>query len=98
MLNKHGYKMTGLRRASGETCDNYQRTGNYVQISYDIRTGEVLTNFHTGQSWSEYHDPHVETVCGTDRHMTMQEIADQIAEHMAQRAAWMAYEAQEVTA
>ena len=81
-VNTHGLKMTGLRKAAGETkglTDYY--SGHYVQVNYDKATGEVFTNYHysLGQnSWSEYHDPDV-IVCGNvSSPMTMQRIADMI--------------------
>ena len=82
MLNKYGYKMSGLKKASAATVNWSARSGGHTQISYDRSTGEVLTNDHIGQSWTEYHDPDVITVCQTDRHMTMQQIADAIRDRM----------------
>ena len=80
--NTYGMKMTGLRKAAGETkgLRGYY-SGSYVQISYDQDTGEILTDYHysLGQnSWSEYHDPAVITVCNASKPMTMQQIADEI--------------------
>ena len=80
-INTHGLKMVGLRKASGDTRDYYD--ARYIQISYDTKTGEILTNLHCSlgyNSWSEYHDPAVITICYASRHMTMQAIADAIAE------------------
>lgn len=81
MINKQGLKMRGLKKASGETID-WGTSGWYTQISYDTETGDIYTNDHCGESWSAY-PPGVITVCYTDRHMTMQQIADAIAESMA---------------
>ena len=83
MLNKYGLKMSGLKKASAETVNWRVGSGGHTQISYDRATGEILTNDHIGQSWTEYHDPDVITVCYTNRHMTMQEIADAIRDMMA---------------
>lgn len=85
-INTHGLKMVGLKKASGDTRDydrDFYTRSNYIQISYDRDNGEILTNLHSSlgyNSWSEYHDPAVITICYTSRHMTMQEIADRIAE------------------
>ena len=84
MLNKHGYKMVGLKKAVSEMPgENYN--GQYVQINYDKRDGEVLANYHVslGQnSWTEYHDK--ETILiGNYQAATMQQIADAIAETIA---------------
>ena len=84
MLNTHNIKMLGLKRASGETV-NYGNTGWHTQISYDTEAGDIYTNDHCGESWSEY-PPEVITVCHTTRHMTMQEIADAIYDAVAMRA------------
>lgn len=84
MLNTYGYKMQGIKRAASETklLQGYY-SGQYVQISYDCSTGEVLTNYHVSlgyNSWTQYHDPAIITVCFTGSPMTMQEIADKIAD------------------
>nr|DAG42283.1 MAG TPA: hypothetical protein [Caudoviricetes sp.] len=82
-VNKHGLKMRGLKSASGDT-KNYGR-GCYIQISYNTRTGEVLTDLHCslgGNSWTEYRDRDITTIKNTSRHMTMQEIADAIAQEL----------------
>lgn len=93
-INKHGLKMRGLKSASGGT-KNYGRNC-YIQISYNTRTGEVLTDYHCsigGNSWTEYHDSDIIRIGNTNQHMTMQEIADAIADEldwMQQCAAEMA--------
>lgn len=82
-IDKHNLPMHGLRKASGETKDlaGYY-SGHYVQISYDIQTGDVITDYHysLGQnSWTKYHDANIITICNASEPMTMQEIADAIA-------------------
>ena len=82
-INKHGLNMRGLKSASGDTKD-YGRNC-YIQISYNTRTGEVLTDYHYsigGNSWTEYRDSDIVTIRNTSRHMTMQEIADAIAQEL----------------
>ena len=81
MINKYGLKMHGLKKASSETV-NWKARGWHTQISYDTESGDIYTNDHCGESWSVY-PPKVITICHTDRHMTMQQIADAIAESMA---------------
>lgn len=81
-VNKHGLTMRGLKAASGETKDCGYYSGHYVQISYDIVTGDIMTDYHysLGQnSWTRYHNPAIITVATTADHMTMQDIADAIA-------------------
>lgn len=82
-INTYGYKMHGLKAASGDTKNYGYYSGSYVQINYDVSTGDVWADYHysLGQnSWTEYHDSDVITVCNTSRHMTMQEIADAIVD------------------
>lgn len=83
-VNTYGFKMAGLRKAAGATkgLTNYY-SGEYVQISYDKKDGEILTNYHynLGQnSWSEYNNPNIITICNASSSMTMQEIANKIIE------------------
>lgn len=80
-INTHGIKMVGLRKASGDTRNYYD--SRYIQISYDRDNGDILTDLHSdwGRTWETvYHEPGVIKICTTSRHLTMQEIADRIAE------------------
>lgn len=82
-INKHDLKMVGIKAAAAETNGLSPYDHGYVQISYDTKTGEILTNYHysIGQnSWTQYNDPDVITVCYAHGKMTMQAIADAIAE------------------
>lgn len=82
-VNKHGLKMVGLRNASAATC----KWAGYTQVSYDIETGEIFINDHSGNpetSWSEYHDQNVITILNARRHYTMQEIADTIFQKVSE--------------
>ena len=83
MTNTYGIKMLGLKEASEATGGWHKNSGGYTQISYDMDTGEVLTNDHADQNnWTEYNDPAVITVCGTSEKMSEQEIADRICYHI----------------
>ena len=77
-VNTHGLKMVGLRKACHQTVDWDARSGGHTQISYNRDTGEIYTDDHIGQNWTEYHDPAVVVVAETYRHMKMQEIANAI--------------------
>lgn len=84
-INKHGLKMIGIKAAAAETNGLNPYDHGYVQISYDTETGDILTNYHysIGQnSWTQYDDSNIITVCYTHSKMTMQEIADAIANAM----------------
>lgn len=81
-INTHGINIKGLRKASGKTM-NYIDPTYYDEIFFDRSTGEVWTEFHASlghNEWTEFHDPDVVKVGSTDRHLTMQEIADMIAD------------------
>lgn len=90
-VNTYGFRMVGLRKAAGETKDlTGYYSGHYVQISYDHDDGEILTNYHysLGQnSWSQYHSPSIITICNASEPMTMQQIADRIADLLSYRTA-----------
>lgn len=78
--------MHGLKAASGWTEDFGYYSGQYVQISYDRNTGDILANYHysLGQnSLTQYRDPAIITVAIASNHMTMQQIADAIADKLA---------------
>lgn len=94
-INKYGIKMHGLRQACSETKGLHgYYSGEYVQISYDKNTGDILTNYHysIGQnSWTQYHNPSIITLCNICSPMTMQGIADLIHEKLndpAYNEAW----------
>ena len=76
--------MNGLREAFDETKDltGYD-SGQYVQISYNRKTGDILTYCHYSlghNDWIMYRDPNIVTVCTASNPMPMQEIADAIYE------------------
>lgn len=86
MLNKHGYKMIGLKKAVSAMPD-YNNDGLYLQVSYDKETGDILTELHCslGQnSWLEYHDKNIITI-GNYQSASMQTLADDIAEEIEMR-------------
>lgn len=89
-VNTHGIKMVGLKQAAGETKHLNGCNGCYVQISYDRADGEILADYHCSlghNSWSEYRQSSILSVCFLDHPTTMQEIADKIAERLADNEA-----------
>lgn len=106
-INMHNLKMTGLRKAASDTKGlTGPYNSDYVQISYDTSDGEVLTDYHCslGHNWqTQYHDRAIITICDAAGPMTMQQIADAIADAVAMRDyraqedadAYAAYQAQE---
>lgn len=94
-VNTHGLKIKGLKAASGETGGWAPRSGGYTEVFYDRSTGEVWTvnQISLGHnSWTRYHDPDIIKVCETERHLTMQDLADRIAEAVEERGAALAFE------
>lgn len=88
MINTHGLKMIGLKKASGSTANYGAYSPAYDEIFYDTKTGEVWTVYQCSighNSWTVYDDPNVIKICNASCHMTMQEIADAIAEQLADR-------------
>lgn len=83
-INKHGLKMHGLKKASGMTKDlRGYYSGHYIQLSYDLDTGNILTDYHynLGENWwTKYHNPNIITVCNLTEPTTMQDIADLISD------------------
>lgn len=80
--NTYGYKMHGLRKAAGYTKDLHGC--GRVQISYDCNTGDILTDYHYNKGdWTQYRNPDIITICTTGRPMTMQQIADEIVQELA---------------
>lgn len=87
-INKHGLKMIGLKAASGATDDYGYYSGQYDEIFYDRATGKIWTiyQYSLGQnSWTRYDGDDVIKICNASQHMTMQEIADAIAESVEAR-------------
>ena len=86
MLNTHGIKMIGIRKAAGETKSlRGYYSGEYVELFYDRADGSVLTDYQVslGQNtWKQYRDASIVKVCNISEPCTMQQIADMIAEHM----------------
>lgn len=81
-INKHGLTIKGLRKASGDTgvCPG----SSYSQIFYDLADGQVWERYnYTSNNWTTYHSNTIIAVCSTRKHMTMQEIADAVAEAVA---------------
>jgi hypothetical protein len=84
MLNTHGIKMHGIKAAAHETT-HAAPYGAYIQISYNPATGDVLTAYHvSGNSWTQYQDPEIIHICNAHERMTMQAIADAVAEAVKQ--------------
>lgn len=87
-INKHGLKMVGLKKASGETKNYGYYSGKYNEIFYNRKTGEVWAKFQYSLGQNSYtvyddEDHAIIKICNASEHMTMQELADRIAEEAA---------------
>ena len=93
MVNTHGLKMNGLKKAAGETKDlKGYYSGSYIQLSYDLDSGDVITDYFysLGQnSWKVYHDDSILSVGNVSEPKTMQPLADMIAQKVEEREAWL---------
>lgn len=86
-INTHGIDIKGLKAASGDTWDAGYYSGWYFELFFDRSAGKVwaVKHYDWGHSWYKtYHDPDIIKVATTSEHMTMQEIADAIAQAVAQ--------------
>lgn len=78
MLNKHGLKMVGLKKAAGATAD-WGYTGFTNALYYHRKDGTVICRHLSQNSWVEWTDPNIICVALRADRMTMQQIADSIA-------------------
>lgn len=84
-INTYGYKMEGIKNAAGDTKHLGGHAGEYSELFYDKRTGEVWTKYQYSigsNSWTVYHDPNIVKVCNIYTPKTMQQIADLIVDAM----------------
>lgn len=89
-INTYGITIKGIRKASGETFNYGAYSAQYDEIFYNRATGEVWTKYQVslGQNtWTEYYDKDILWICNTQRHMTMQEIADAIRDKLREEVA-----------
>lgn len=87
-VNKHGLPMHGLKAACAATRGLSYYGLLYGEVSYNRVTGEVSAKCLTRNNWTMHHDPAWIKVAEAHSHMTMQEIADTIADAMQQLAWW----------
>lgn len=87
MLNKHGLLIEGIKQASSNTINWAKSSNSYTEIFYDKVTGDVWTVDQVSSehnTWEEYLDDDVIKICETEKHLTMQEIADMIYKVMSE--------------
>ena len=68
----------GIRKAVGESRHSNFTCGGRLQISLNLETGELLTAYHVGESWTVYHDASIVHVVTIDRPITMVELDQMI--------------------
>lgn len=81
MLNKHNLPMRGIKEAAGEThCTD---CGLYTGIYYNTETGQIHTDIQAScNTWARWRDDDIILICIINHRMTMQQIADRIADVM----------------
>ena len=85
-INRHGLKITGLKTASGKTCACSPYEAGYYEVFYNLDNGSVWTVYRYSSGFNcraEESRENVIRVCSTREHLTMQEIADRIADAAA---------------
>lgn len=78
----HGLKMTGLKKTAGQTSNYGYYSGQYDEIFYNTATGEVWSKYQYSlghNSWTEYHDSNIIKIANCTQRLTMQQLADLIA-------------------
>lgn len=91
-INMHGLKIEGLRKAAKDSANGSRCYNLHMQINYDSDTGETWASGPlTDGDYITFDDPAIFQVCDTCDSMTAQEIADAIAEAVADRAEYAAY-------
>lgn len=86
-INTHGrnINLEDLAKASEYTKGLGSRTGEYEEIFYDKSTGEVWGVYHWDrEEWTVYHDADVIKVGIATRYKSQQQIADMIADTLAE--------------
>ena len=85
-LNKYGLKIVGIQSASSDTRE-LGNTGRVNIVKYNRETGKVWVAIETSSTYYRFAaDCPVIEVCRSTRHMTMQEIADEIHRAVTQVA------------
>ena len=79
MVDRHGLKMVGLRKIAVDS-KRLEWSGNSFQIVYDIETGECWYKEHVGNSYTVYDDDDIITAGYIRYPVTMQYVADMIAD------------------
>lgn len=86
--NTYGLTLNNLRKVSGSTANWPIHSGGYTEIFYDIATGDLWSVDQVslgGNSYTQYDSADVVKVCDTNRHLTMQQIADLVHEAVSTR-------------
>lgn len=83
-------KIKGLKKIAGESkgLEGYY-SGHYLQVNYDLETGETWTNEHCsfGQnSWTEYHDSNIINCGNISEPTTMVQIRSMIEKAVSSMA------------
>jgi malonyl CoA-acyl carrier protein transacylase len=78
-IDTHGVKIANLSWAAKATVNFKEFSGMNSEIFFDRATGEIHVFQHASySSYAEIVDDDMIHVCRTDRHLTMQELANEV--------------------
>lgn len=81
-------KIKGLKKISRETKTVNLNNGGYLQLNYNIKTGEAWTDYFVSlgsNSWKEYHDTDIINCGNIAIPMTMQAVKEMILDAVERR-------------
>lgn len=71
---------TVARESRTNTIGPYSRSGAHLQVNVDTETGEVWSDYLIGESWEQYHNPNILTVCNLYGRITEDELLERVRE------------------
>jgi len=71
---------TVARESRTNTIGPYSRSGAHLQVNVDTETGEVWSDYLIGESWEQYHNPNILTVCNLYGRITADELLERVRE------------------
>ena len=77
MLNKHNLKINNIKKTISEMrdCDLLRE---HFQVNYDLESGNVWCDLCEQNSWTEYSEENIITVCNCSQKPSMQELCDKV--------------------
>jgi hypothetical protein len=75
---------TVARESRTNTIGPYSRSGAHLQVNVDTETGEVWSDYLIGESWEQYHNPNILTVCNLYGRITQADLLDAVKATVAE--------------